>query len=112
MSILDHAAARAKNRKPTIAQNGNVQSKKRRTVEADGDSSSDEAENNGVDCDEAISQPKTLSSHCKMRSYQLEGLSWLVSHYDQGINVILADEMGLGESFIIFFNPLKFHCRT
>ncbi len=33
-----------------------------------------------------------------MRTYQLEGLQWLVGQYDRGMNAILADEMGLGKT--------------
>ncbi|GIQ84903.1 DNA helicase Ino80, partial [Kipferlia bialata] len=33
-----------------------------------------------------------------LKSYQLTGLSWLVSLYKQGINGILSDEMGLGKT--------------
>ncbi|KAF1992507.1 hypothetical protein K402DRAFT_344863 [Aulographum hederae CBS 113979] len=33
-----------------------------------------------------------------MRSYQLEGLEWLKSLYENGLNGILADEMGLGKT--------------
>jgi ATP-dependent DNA helicase len=33
-----------------------------------------------------------------MREYQLVGLEWLVSLYDNGLNGILADEMGLGKT--------------
>ncbi|QDS71017.1 hypothetical protein FKW77_007976 [Venturia effusa] len=33
-----------------------------------------------------------------MRKYQLEGLEWLVSLYENGLNGILADEMGLGKT--------------
>ncbi|KAA8500058.1 putative DNA helicase INO80 [Porphyridium purpureum] len=45
---------------------------------------------------EGIKQPTRLIA--KMKSYQLKGLAWLVSLYDQGINGILADEMGLGKT--------------
>ena len=34
----------------------------------------------------------------KMRDYQLEGLSWLITKHDQGINQLLGDEMGLGKT--------------
>lgn len=44
----------------------------------------------------AVKQPSILN--CTMKDYQLRGLSWLVSLYDQGINGILADEMGLGKT--------------
>ncbi len=43
-----------------------------------------------------VRQPSILN--CKMKDYQIRGLSWLVSLYDQGINGILADEMGLGKT--------------
>lgn len=33
-----------------------------------------------------------------MRGYQLAGVEWLVSLYENGINGILADEMGLGKT--------------
>lgn len=33
-----------------------------------------------------------------MRQYQLEGLDWLTSLYENGLNGILADEMGLGKT--------------
>ena len=34
----------------------------------------------------------------EMRSYQLEGLSWLIAQHDRGANSIIADEMGLGKT--------------
>jgi SNF2 family DNA or RNA helicase len=33
-----------------------------------------------------------------MRDYQLEGLSWLITMHDQGVNQLLGDEMGLGKT--------------
>jgi ATP-dependent DNA helicase len=42
-------------------------------------------------------QPKLVIGGT-MRSYQLEGLEWMVSLYNNGINGILADEMGLGKT--------------
>ncbi|CAH1792106.1 unnamed protein product [Owenia fusiformis] len=33
-----------------------------------------------------------------LKAYQLKGMNWLLSLYDQGINGILADEMGLGKT--------------
>ena len=51
----------------------------------------------GDDDNVAITQPTTVVN-VTMRSYQLEGLSWLVSHYHRCINCILADEMGLGKT--------------
>lgn len=33
-----------------------------------------------------------------MRDYQVRGLNWMLSLYENGINGILADEMGLGKT--------------
>jgi ATP-dependent DNA helicase len=41
-------------------------------------------------------QPPNLSGDCKLKDYQLEGVRWLVSLYENGVSGILADEMGLG----------------
>lgn len=51
-------------------------------------------------------QPKLVTGGI-MKQYQLEGLDWLCSLYENGLNGILADEMGLGKtlqtiSFIAF----------
>jgi len=49
-------------------------------------------------------QPKLVTGG-EMRPYQLAGLEWLVSLYENGLNGILADEMGLGKTIqcIAFF---------
>ncbi|EME47150.1 hypothetical protein DOTSEDRAFT_77542 [Dothistroma septosporum NZE10] len=49
-----------------------------------------------------------------MRNYQLEGLDWLTSLYENGLNGILADEMGLGKtiqtiSFLAFLRGKGVH---
>lgn len=36
--------------------------------------------------------------HGKLRDYQIRGLNWMISLYENGINGILADEMGLGKT--------------
>lgn len=33
----------------------------------------------------------------ELRDYQIRGLNWMISLYENGINGILADEMGLGK---------------
>lgn len=47
----------------------------------------------------------------EMRSYQIEGLNWLISLYENGINGILADEMGLGKTLqaISILGYLRFY---
>lgn len=42
-----------------------------------------------------IAQPKMLMA--TLKEYQIKGLNWLATLYEQGINGILADEMGLGK---------------
>ncbi|KAF9175630.1 hypothetical protein BGX21_006970 [Mortierella sp. AD011] len=42
-------------------------------------------------------QPKLVTGGV-LRDYQLEGVEWMVSLYENGLNGILADEMGLGKT--------------
>ena len=56
-------------------------------------------------------QPKAVTGGV-MRGYQLEGLYWLRSLYENGLNGILADEMGLGKtvqtiSFLAFLRDMQ-----
>jgi ATP-dependent DNA helicase len=51
----------------------------------------------GIQNLQSARQPKLVTGGI-MRSYQLEGLEWLLSLYENGINGILADEMGLGKT--------------
>ncbi|KAG9390099.1 DNA helicase INO80 [Carpediemonas membranifera] len=54
----------------------------------------------GIDLDvdtKSLTQPEMLAG--TLKPYQLDGLRWLASLYDQGINGILADDMGLGKTF-------------
>jgi ATP-dependent DNA helicase len=34
----------------------------------------------------------------ELREYQLKGVKWLISLYQNGVNGILADQMGLGKT--------------
>jgi SWI/SNF-related matrix-associated actin-dependent regulator of chromatin subfamily A member 5 len=45
----------------------------------------------------------------KLTNYQLDGLNWIISLYERGLNGILADEMGLGKTIqsIAFLAYLK-----
>ncbi|AMD20637.1 HDL107Wp [Eremothecium sinecaudum] len=45
----------------------------------------------------ALSQPSLLKN-CTLKHYQVEGLNWLITLYENGLNGILADEMGLGKT--------------
>ncbi|KAK6455737.1 SNF2 family N-terminal domain-containing protein [Scheffersomyces xylosifermentans] len=44
-----------------------------------------------------IQQPKLVTGGV-LKDYQLDGLQWLVTLYENGLNGILADEMGLGKT--------------
>ena len=45
---------------------------------------------------ETVRQPSMMTGGT-LKDYQLKGLQWLVSLYNNNINGILADEMGLGK---------------
>ena len=42
-------------------------------------------------------QPSSLTGG-ELTGYQLDGLNWLISLHERGLNGILADEMGLGKT--------------
>ncbi len=43
-------------------------------------------------------QPPLLADGCVLKDYQLEGVRWLTSLFENGVSGILADEMGLGKT--------------
>eukprot|EP00736_Rhodelphis_marinus_P009205 Rmarinus@m.23236 len=56
-------------------------------------------------------QPKSVTGG-NLRDYQLQGLEWLISLWENGLNGILADEMGLGKTvqtiaFLAYLNEKK-----
>lgn len=72
--------------------------------------------NDNTDPDESyvltrlIAQPAKLTG--KLRSYQLDGLNWMINLFEKGLSGILADEMGLGKtiqtiSLIAFLSQYK-----
>ncbi|KAJ2521669.1 putative ATPase [Coemansia sp. RSA 1939] len=90
---------------------------------ADGSKESEEGDNDENDDDdgdaervidgERVShrQPRSITGGV-MREYQLEGMEWLASLYENGLNGILADEMGLGKTlqtiaFLAFLRERK-----
>ena len=57
------------------------------------------------------SQPSILVGG-KLTNYQLDGLNWIISLYERGLNGILADEMGLGKTiqsiaFLAYLNQFQ-----
>ena len=51
----------------------------------------------------SFEQPELVTG-AKLRDYQLAGVQWMISLYENGLNGILADEMGLGKvrHFVVF----------
>lgn len=47
---------------------------------------------------EEVKEQASILVHGKLKEYQLRGLEWLVSLYNNNLNGILADEMGLGKT--------------
>ena len=52
--------------------------------------------NNNEDAIEFTETPSYMNA--VMRDYQIAGLNWLISLYNNNLNGILADEMGLGKT--------------
>lgn len=62
------------------------------------DSESSEEEDAGT-LTRLAAQPSVLAGGgAALRDYQLDGLNWMISLNETGINGILADEMGLGKT--------------
>jgi ATP-dependent DNA helicase len=61
------------------------------------ESTQDANVNSGTQSPKSSRQPATVTGGT-MRKYQLEGLEWMKTLYENGLNGILADEMGLGKT--------------
>lgn len=91
---------------------GSISKRRQKRSGKDKDEASSDDENQGM-LTILTQQPSLLhGGDFKMRNYQLDGLNWMVSLYETGINGILADEMGLGKtiqtiSLIAFLKEFK-----
>ncbi len=47
---------------------------------------------------EAIEYKPSILLKATLRSYQIEGVKWLLEHYNNGLGACLADDMGLGKT--------------
>lgn len=43
----------------------------------------------------------------ELRDYQLKGVKWMISLYQNGLNGILADQMGLGKTARLYYQMLQ-----
>lgn len=92
---------------------GGHQDKRRRKTEREEDAEllrGEEAEATGEDdiAFQFTESPKFING--SLRSYQIQGLNWLISLHQNGIAGILADEMGLGKTLqtIAFLGYLRY----
>ena len=64
---------------------------------------------------ETVTEQPNIMVYGKLKPYQIAGLQWLVSLYNNNLNGILADEMGLGKTIqtVTFLYSLykEGHCR-
>lgn len=72
--------------------------KEKKLYEKDQKGKEDEVRLDTVDASASTVFSQPTSFNGKLKEYQIKGLRWLDSLYQQGINGILADEMGLGKT--------------
>ncbi|WVQ80990.1 hypothetical protein IAT38_003097 [Cryptococcus sp. DSM 104549] len=66
-------------------------------VQPDAPADGEETKENGENVQYSFKQPELVTG-AKLRDYQLAGVQWMISLYENGLNGILADEMGLGKT--------------
>ncbi|WRT63465.1 uncharacterized protein IL334_000370 [Kwoniella shivajii] len=66
-------------------------------INGSGEAEVDGADANDDDIQYSFKQPELVTG-AKLRDYQLAGVQWMISLYENGLNGILADEMGLGKT--------------
>jgi len=110
-SQSDSLAATAQSKAPRTngeakaASDGNPKSKKRKLDDASASPTSlsegfvDAAKrsSDGQSKSRLVEQPKTMIGGT-LKGYQVEGLRWMATLYENGLSGILADEMGLGKT--------------
>eukprot|EP01117_Protostelium_nocturnum_P010342 TRINITY_DN3719_c0_g1_i1.p1 TRINITY_DN3719_c0_g1~~TRINITY_DN3719_c0_g1_i1.p1 ORF type:complete len:775 (+),score=358.94 TRINITY_DN3719_c0_g1_i1:113-2437(+) len=85
----------SKKRKRVQKSNG----KAKKTVKKEEEKEEKEEEAKGLNNVElAEREQPSLVTGAEMRGYQKQGVGWLISLYENGLNGILADEMGLGKT--------------
>lgn len=80
----------------TISTALNAVGKQKDVIKAFDNSGGTEAPETSIEEYVDRGQPKLFKG--ELKRYQLKGMNWLLSLYQQGINGILADEMGLGKT--------------
>ncbi|KAG0666960.1 putative ATPase [Maudiozyma exigua] len=68
------------------------------TEEISKEEEKDTAPTNSQSIENISEEQPLMLENCVLKPYQLEGLNWLITLYENGLNGILADEMGLGKT--------------
>ena len=93
--------AAAPEKKPKVnddANAGDKEATETKEPEDTGDSKEDVAQDNQEEEGQYTFAQPALVTGAKLRDYQLAGVQWMISLYENGLNGILADEMGLGKT--------------
>ncbi|KAF0972489.1 hypothetical protein FDP41_009392 [Naegleria fowleri] len=104
VSSLDQsgsASASSENGEPSSRERALLASEKQKQYTMDFDAETGkyrtQMEEDKIETSEDIQEEPNIFNGT-LKKYQLKGMKWLVSLYEQGINGILADEMGLGKT--------------
>jgi ATP-dependent DNA helicase len=88
----DESGRSGKRDTPEVDESSNAQEEHEVNLENDADA--DDDANDGKQY--SFAQPSLITG-ATLRDYQLAGVQWMISLYENGLNGILADEMGLGK---------------
>jgi len=88
---------KVKSKKPTMKKGKEGDHRHRMTEQEEDEELLNEANQTRKNIVSFDASPPYIKSGT-MRDYQIRGLNWLISLYENGINGILADEMGLGKT--------------
>lgn len=90
------AKANKKKRKGDSSSSGPSSSKKLKNVKGKAALATAQAKDAKVRADNKpiFVQPANLAGGCTLKDYQLEGVRWMASLFENGVSGILADEMG------------------
>lgn len=104
--FLDQLAASVKEQQRGAARRyGHVEEEEEEEDEVDGDDEDGEGKSRKVDyyevahkIKEEVTKQADILVGGTLKEYQLKGLQWMISLYNNNLNGILADEMGLGKT--------------
>ncbi|GFZ20673.1 P-loop containing nucleoside triphosphate hydrolases superfamily protein [Actinidia rufa] len=97
-SKLKEAKTMAGHFKADIGENQTASVFENSEIDVENEDDADQAMASYSDIKESITEQPPCLVGGKLREYQMNGLRWLVSLYNNHLNGILADEMGLGKT--------------